>query len=127
MSEQEFLDHRLKEYWDWVAVALFLLVTLDLLTSLYAASVVGLEHESNPLMAWLLAQSLPIIVGLHLVAVVLAAVFFHGIIELIRQTSPVYRAVMMRGLEIYLGLLIAVGLFLFANNLSVIVLGRSLL
>jgi hypothetical protein len=34
---------------------------------------------------------------------------------------------MMRSLEVYLGLLIAVGLFVVANNLSVIVLRRSLL
>jgi hypothetical protein len=126
MIDDERTRLRLEEYWDWVAVALFLLVTLDLLTSLYAAHAVGLEHESNPLMAWLLGQSLPVIVAIHLGAVVLAAVFFHGLIELLRQTSPTYRRPMMRGLEVYLGLLVAAGLFLFANNLSVIVFQRSL-
>lgn len=121
------IDHRLDEYWDWVAVALFLLVTVDMLTTLYAASAVGLEHESNPLMAWLFGQSIVLIVVIHVSAAAIASVFFYGLIELIRQTPPVQQWMMMRSLEVYLGLLIATGLFVFANNLSVIVLGRSLL
>lgn len=127
VPEQAAVERRLREYWSWVAVALFLLVTLDLLTSMYAAQVVGLEHESNPLMAWLLAQSLPVIVVAHVGAVVLTAVLFYGIIELIRRTRPTLQWMMMRSLEVYLGLLIAAGLFVVANNLAVIVLRRSLL
>jgi hypothetical protein len=125
--DQETVENRIEEYWSWIAVALFLLVTLDLLTSLYAAQVVGLEHESNPLMAWLLGQSLVAVITVHVAAVVLAAVFFYAIVELIRRTTPMLQWMMMRSLEVYLGLLIAVGLFVVANNLSVIVLRRSLL
>jgi hypothetical protein len=125
--DQETVENRIEEYWGWIAVALFLLVTLDLLTSLYAAQVVGLEHESNPLMAWLLGQSLMAVITVHVAAVVLAAVFFYAIVELIRRTTPMLQWMMMRSLEVYLGLLIAVGLFVVANNLSVIVLRRSLL
>jgi hypothetical protein len=125
--DQETVENRIEEYWGWIAVALFLLVTLDLLTSLYAAQVVGLEHESNPLMAWLLGQSLVAVITVHVAAVVLAAVFFYAIVELIRRTTPTLQWMMMRSLEVYLGLLIAVGLFVVANNLSVIVLRRSLL
>jgi len=44
------VETRLNGWWSWVSVALFLLVTLDLLTSLYAAEAVGVEHESNILM-----------------------------------------------------------------------------
>jgi len=125
--DQQAVENRLDEYWGWVAVALFLLVTLDLLTSLYAAHVVGLEHESNPLMAWLLGQSLAAIVAVHIAAVVLAALFFYAIIELIRRTAPTLQWMMMRSLEVYLGLLISAGLFVVANNISVIVLRESLL
>jgi hypothetical protein len=125
--DQQTVENRIEEYWGWITVALFLLVTLDLLTSLYAAQVVGLEYESNPLMAWLLGQSLVAVITVHVAAVVLAAVFFYAIVELIRRTTPTLQWVMMRSLEIYLGLLIAVGLFVVANNLSVIVLRRSLL
>lgn len=125
--DQQTVENRIEEYWGWITVALFLLVTLDLLTSLYAAQVVGLEHESNPLMAWLLGQSLVAVITVHVTAVVLAAVFFYAIVELIRRTTPTLQWMMMRSLEVYLGLLIAVGLFVVANNLSVIVLRRSLL
>jgi E3 ubiquitin-protein ligase DOA10 len=125
--DQQTVENRIEGYWGWITVALFLLVTLDLLTSLYAAQVVGLEYESNPLMAWLLGQSLVAVITVHVAAVVLAAVFFYAIVELIRRTTPTLQWVMMRSLEIYLGLLIAVGLFVVANNLSVIVLRRSLL
>ena len=125
--DQQAVENRIEEYWDWIAVALFLLVTLDLLTSLYAAQVVGLQYESNPLMAWLLGQSLFVIVTVHVAAVVLATLFFYGIVELIRRTTPTLQWMMMRSLEVYLGLLIAAGLFVVANNLSVIVLRRSLL
>jgi hypothetical protein len=126
-ADQETVEYRLEEYWSWIAVALFLLITVDMLTSLYAASAVGLEHESNPLMVWLLSQSVAVIVGVHIAAVVFAAVFFYGIIELIRHTTPRLQWMMMRAFEIYLGLLVAAGLFIFANNLAVIVLGESLL
>jgi len=88
LPEQQAVERRLAEYWRWVALALFLLVTLDLLTSLYAAAVVGLSHESNPLIAWVLGQSLPVIVGVHVAAATLATVLFAGIFELIRRTTP---------------------------------------
>jgi hypothetical protein len=127
MSERAVFEQRLEEYWSWIAVALFLLLTVDLFTSLVAAAVVGLEYESNPIMVWLLGQSVWLIVAIHLGAVVLASVLFYGIIQLMRDTEPRIRRVMMRWFEVCLGLLVAAGLFVFANNLSVIVLGGSLL
>lgn len=120
-------ENRLEECWSWVGVALFLLITLDLLTSLYAAEIVGLEHESNVLMRWILGQLTGVVVLIHLTATVLIVGFFHGIFEIARQVSPRYRSVAVRGLELYIGLLVAAGLFVFANNISVIILGGSLL
>jgi hypothetical protein len=127
LPDQRAVERRLDEYWRWVALALFLLVTLDLLTSLYAAEVVGLTYESNPLMTWVLGESLPVIVGIHVGAATLATVFFYGIFELIRRTTPTLQWVMMRSFEVYIGLLLAAGLFVVANNLAVIFLRRSLL
>ncbi len=40
----------MEEYWDWVAVALFLLVTVDMLTTMFAAAALGPVAEANPLM-----------------------------------------------------------------------------
>lgn len=127
MDTYDSVEDRIGEYWDWVAVGLFLLLTVDLLTSLFAMSVVGVEHEANPLMAWLLTQSLPMIVGVHIAAAVLEVIFFYGLFELLRGARGLERKILVRGLEIYLGFLVTLGLFIFANNLSVIILQESLL
>lgn len=120
-------EDRTEEYWEWVAVALFLLITVDLLTSLFAAGVVGIEHEGNPLMAWALAQPLAVIIAVHVGAVVLAASGFWLLFDVIKQSAGRSRRFLHLATELYLGLLVAVGLFVFANNLAVIMLGRSLL
>jgi hypothetical protein len=118
---------RIDEYWDWVAVALFLLITVDLLTSLYAAEVVGLEHETHPVMVWLLDQSLVMIVAVHIGVVILAVAGVAMLFGLIERSEHRSRRTLELLTEVYLGLLVAIGLFVFANNLSVIVLGRNLL
>ena len=126
---RQIRDHelRLDEYWDWAAVALFLLLTVDLLTSLWAADVVGIEHEANPVMAWLLTQSLELIVLVHAGVLVLAVVFFYALFETARDLPAGYRRPVALSIEVFLGLLVAAGLFVFANNLSLLVLGSSLL
>lgn len=121
------IAERVEEYWEWAAVALFLLVSVDLLTTMYAAAVVGPEAEANPLMRWALGQPLPVLVGVNLGAVVLAAVVFRGLMETYRLTPARVRPYYGLLIEVWLGLLVAAGLALFANNLSVIVLGESLL
>lgn len=120
-------DQRIEEYWSWIAVSLFLLVTVDLLTSLSAAAVVGVGAESNPFMAWLLGQPLPTLVGVNVAAVVLVTVCFAGVMRMLRRTPERYARHFAFGIELWLGTLLAVGLFVFANNLSVIVHGASLL
>lgn len=120
------LEAWVDEYWGWAAVSLFLLLSVDLLMTLYAAADVGIAHESNPVMQWLLTQSLVVLVGLHLTVVVVAATLFYGLAELVRE-APVRRRRSLRlGIEVFLGLLVATGLFVFANNLTVIVHGSSL-
>lgn len=120
------LEAWVDEYWGWAAVALFLLLSVDLLMTLYAAADVGVAHESNPVMQWLLTQSLVVLVGLHLAAVVLVATLFYGLAELVREAPIRHRRPLRLGIEVFLGLLVAAGLFAFANNLTVIVHGSSL-
>ncbi|MFC6988410.1 hypothetical protein ACFQJD_06265 [Haloplanus sp. GCM10025708] len=128
MSRGRTVDEsRIGEYWDWVTVALFLLVTVDLLTSLAAAEVVGRSAEGNPLMRWLLGRSLGVVVAVHLGVVVLVSVTFHVLMGRLRRTSAPQSRYFALLLELWLGSLVAVGLAVFANNLAVIVLGRSLL
>lgn len=120
-------ESRIQEYWDWAAVALFLLIPVDLLTSIFAAEAVGLEHEQNPLMAWLLAQPIVVLIGVHIAAAVLAALGFWLLFRLVEYSDGRPGRVLQFLVEVYLGLLVAAGLFVFANNLSVIISGTSLI
>jgi hypothetical protein len=115
------------EYWDWVAVALFLLVSVDLQTTLYAAEVLGHGGESNPVVAWLLTLPLAGFVAVNLAVLALAGAFFHGLYETMVATPAPYDRYFEVGVETWLGTLVAVGLFVFANNLAAIVHGTSLL
>ncbi|WP_251342898.1 hypothetical protein [Haloplanus halophilus] len=119
-------ESRIEEYWDWIAVALFLLLTVDLLTTLAAARLVGRGAESNPLMRWLVGRSTLVVIGAHLAVVVVVTGFFRLLLDRLRLTPPPadhYFALLIEG---WLGVLVAVGLAVFANNLAVIVLGRGL-
>ncbi len=125
--DDSVLTERVEEYWEWLAVALYLLTAVDLLTTLYAAAVVGVGYEQNPLVRWLLGRSVAALVGVNLVVVVAAAVGFRGVVATLERTPPRLRPYYTLVIEVWLGLLVAAGLGVFANNLSVIVLGQSLL
>jgi hypothetical protein len=127
MGDDGLAASRIEEFWDWIAVALFLLLAVDLLTTLAAARVVGVGTESNPLMRWLLGRDVLVVVAAHLLVVVVVTGFFRLLVDLLRRTSPPTDRRLALLVEAWLGVLVAVGLAVFANNLSVIVLGRSLL
>lgn len=120
------VDSRIAEYWSWVAVALFLLLSVDLLTTLGAYRLYGPAAEANPVMRWALGRSVGVLVLVHLAALVVAVTIFYGLIRLVRESEPRTRRVVTLLVEGYLGVLVAVGLFVMANNLAVIVLGESL-
>lgn len=126
-GERKGLEGRVSEYWDWIAVALFLLTTVDLITTFYAASLLGPQAESNPLVRLLLMHGIGVVMVANLLAVVLVGVFFYGLVELLEATPARYRGYFSAGIEAWLGGLLAAGLLVFANNLSVIFHGQSLL
>lgn len=117
---------RREEYWDWLSVALYLLVPLDLLTTFGAAARYGTAAEANPLVASLLSEPLWLLVAANLLVVVAAAGGFAAILRQLRRTPPHRRPQFSVVVESWLGLLVAVGLFVFANNLAVVVHGVSL-
>ena len=116
-----------REYWSWVAGALYLLLSVDLLLTLYAAGIHGPRAEANPYVQWALTQDPAVLVGLNLLALAVLAALFYGYIELLAAARGVEAWIMARSFELWVGCLVAAGLFVFANNLSVIVLGQSLL
>lgn len=127
MSWVVHLPDRREEYWSWAAGALYILLTLDLLTTLYAAALYGSAAEANPWMRWALEQGIETLVLLNLGALVLLAVLFYGMIELTVRAPPRQRRIIALAFEVWIALVLAAGLFVFANNLSVIVLGESLI
>lgn len=121
------LGDRIAEYWEWVAVALFLLTAVDTLTTAYAAATVGVAYEGNPLVRRLLARSVFAVAVVNVAAAVVAAVGFRGVVATLRRTPPRVRPYYALVVEVWLGLLVAAGLLVFANNVAVVVLGESLL
>lgn len=126
-GRRDAVESRVSEYWEWIAVALFLLVTVDLLTSAFAAAEYGLAAETNPLMRWLLVQSTPVLVAANLAVTVAVVAMFFALMEMLKRTPTPYQRGFALAVELWLGVLVAVGLGVFANNLAVIVLGESLL
>lgn len=124
--EAEAVADRIDEYWDWIAVALFLLVTVDMLTTIYAAAAVGSAAEANPLVRWALARGVWTLATLNLVAAVLVVGFFYALVEILRLTPPGYRRPFALVVEVWLGLLLFAGLVVLANNVAAIVFGSTL-
>jgi hypothetical protein len=115
-----------EEYWDWVAVALFLFLTVDTLLTMYAAEVVGSGAEANPIMHWALQQGLGTLVSVNLVALLFAVLLFYGLAETIDDVKEPYDQYVGIGVDVWLGLLVMAGLTIYANNLMVIIYGQSL-
>lgn len=115
-----------ESFWGWVAAALFLLLPVDLLTTLLCAAVVGADAEANPWMAWLLAQPLSVLIAVHVAVGGVAAAGFAAY-ESVSRRSERFGDVMLHAARLYLVLLVAVGMLVFWNNLSVLLFRRSLL
>lgn len=121
------MDGRIREYWEWIAVALFLFTTVDMVTTVFAARSVGIDAESNPLIEWTLTSGPLTFTVVNLAVVVLVVVLFWGLMVMLERTPSPADRVFAVGIELWLGLVLTVGLFVFVNNLAVIFFGESLL
>lgn len=121
------VEGRLTEYWGWIAAALFLLIPIDLLTTTLAIREFGISAEANPIMEWLFQHG-PFAVGAsHGGALLVAIAVCYGILELIGRTEDPLKGHLALVFEVWVGLLLSLGLFLAANNLSAVVFQTSLL
>lgn len=118
---------RISEYWDWFAIALFILITVDLLTTRFAAASAGPASEANPIMRWAIQQSVFMLTVINLIAALIAIASFYILMQLLQMSGEPYNRYLALIIEVWLGVLIGAGLLVFANNLSVIVHGRSLI
>lgn len=126
-TDRTTIDANILEYWSWLAVALFLLTTVDMITTVYAAYQVGVLLESNPIVRWSLIKGPLVFMSINLSAVVMATVLFDQLMQLLKRTPDPYNRYFAAGIEAWLGGLIAGGLLIFANNLTVIFFQQSLL
>lgn len=114
------MDERVKRWWIGFAAALFLLVPVDLLTTLAVVDEHGIAVEVNPIMRWLLAQGALLLVLAHLAVVVAAVWSFHVAVGAIQRTSVSSRPSFAYGVDIWLTLILAAGAVIVANNLLVL-------
>lgn len=126
-TEGRSLDPRIVEYWDWIAVTLFMFTTVDMITTIYAARVVGRGSEANPLIEWLLRNGSVLFGLVNLLVLGLIVGFFWALMEMLENTPEPYRRYFEVGIELWLGLLLTIGFLIFANNLAVIFFQESLL
>ena len=117
---------RREDYWAWLALALYLLITVDLLTTFGAVARFGVGVEANPLVASLLTGPFWLLIGVH-VAVVFGVTYgFAAVLRLLDRMPPGLRARFETAVRAWLVLLVAAGLLLAANNLAVLLHGVPL-
>lgn len=104
-----------EEYWDWFAVALFLLITVDMITTMYAAWYIGPAAEANPLMRWAIHERLITVTPVNLTATIIAVLGFYILLQLLESATDPYDQYLAVGVELWLGGLVAAGLFVFCE------------
>lgn len=115
------VDERVGAWWQWFAMALFLLLPVDLLTTLLAIGRHGIGVESNPVVRALIEQGIVQLVAANLLVAVLAVVLFGEVIDAARAASGRYRTALAYSIHTWVGLAVTAGVFLVANNLSALV------
>lgn len=107
-------------WWAGFALALFLLVPVDLLTTLLAVARHGVGVEANPLVRWLIQQGVVAVVLANVAAVVLAVVCFHLAVRAVERAPAAYRRPLHRLVSAWVALVCLAGVALTANNLVVV-------
>jgi hypothetical protein len=109
-----------ESWWAWFAMVLYLLLPVDLLTTLVSVSRHGLAVEANPVMRWLLGLGGPAVLAGHLLVTVLAVVLFEALVRSVRRVPPADRRGVVLVVDLWLATGFLVGVALAINNLLVI-------
>jgi hypothetical protein len=117
---------RISEYWTWIALTLFVLFPVDLLTTMVAVDQFGLGAEANPFMRWLFEQGLVTLTIVHLLLAIVTVLCCYGVLETIRAATERSQRSLALTFEVTIGLLLSAGLLVVSNNLFVIVLQQNL-
>lgn len=115
------LDRHVDRWWVLFAVALFLLVPLDLLTTLVAISKYGTGVEANPFMRLLLDHGLLAVTAVNLVVVLVGVSLFHVAMGSIQRAPISSHRALINVVNTWVAVLLIGGIVLVANNVLVIV------
>jgi len=126
-QNQVSFEKRVRSYWLYFALGLFLLLVVDLFTTMIATTQYGLGVESNPLMRWLLTQGLFVVTLVHVLVAIAVVYLFHCVLESARGSSAPLDRYLETLIQAWLGGMLAVGTFVVLNNLSAIFLRSSIL
>jgi hypothetical protein len=120
-------ENRRSEYWSWAGAAMYVLLSAVPLTTMAAATNAGTYADLAPVFRWALDRGLVTFLGLQLGAAVVLLALFYGLIEAVERVEEPYDRTVALAFEVWVGLLIAAGLLLFANNLVYFFAGAGLL
>lgn len=122
------------EYWSWFAWTIFLVVPVDLLLTTFVVETRGIEGEINPIMHILFGKGVVYIILSHILVIIIASLGFVLLLEtldtsprILSTHSPTIRPYASIVLDIWLALILSVGLAIFANNLLVLLGEPSLI
>ena len=114
------LDRHIDQWWVLFTVALFLLLPLDLLTTLAAVSQYGLVVEANPIKRWILEQGILAVTVVNLFVLVAVVLLFDWALGIFRRTSPEHQAKLVLVTHIWMVLLLVAGIVVVTNNALVV-------
>lgn len=103
--------------------ALVLLVWADLVVSRTAAEVHGLGAEVNPLMRWVLAQEVWLVLAIHLAVFVFALIGFREIARIGASLTDEWAERFHRLCGFWINAMVVVGAVVVLNNCAVTILG----
>lgn len=106
-----------ESWWAWFAMVLYLLLPVDLLTTLVSVSRHGLAVEANPVMRWLLGLGGVAVLAAHLLVAALAVWLFDAVVESVRRLPPADRRGMVLLVDCWLASAFLLGVALTINNL----------
>lgn len=110
------MEKRARRWWLGFTAALLLLLPIDLFTTLLTVSRHGTAIEANPIMRWLLEQGIVEVTLVHLAVTGVVVYLFHLTVAAVQQASVSSKLSLERGVNAWLGIMLAGGLVVVVNN-----------
>jgi hypothetical protein len=113
------MDKRCR-WWAGFTLALFLLVPLDMFTTMLSVAQHGLGVEANPFVRYLLYRGVVELTLVNLFVVGVSVYAFHVAVETIRDASGLRGTVLELGVDAWLVVLMVGGTLVAVNNVATV-------